>query len=234
VCEGAGVVLARGLIYPCAPMSTEPLTFLKDTFPSLFAKGVERLRSKAAGGDARAKTKLQDVEGATGAVFLEVEGEGEVYLELENGQMKVLQTKPDDAKVRLAVAAPGEAMRMLLGEAHAAGELEEEKAAKRAVGTASKNLQEALGADSLQFHVIVEDVPDVGTVTVRVGLNAAQPPAQPKFSATIKFDDLEAARSGELNPQMLFMSGKLRMSGDYSRALQLAMQLMQKAQAGQL
>jgi hypothetical protein len=33
---------------------------------------------------------------------------------------------------------------------------------------------------------------------------------------------------------MLFMGGKLRMSGDYSRALQLAMQLMQKAQAGQL
>lgn len=215
-------------------MSTEPLTFLKDTFPSLFAKGVERLRAKAAGGDARAKNKLQDVEGATGAVFLEVEGEGEVYLELDNGQMKVLTSKPDDAKVRLAIAAPGEAMRMILGEADAAGELDEAKAAKRAVGTASKNLQDALGNDSLLFHIVVEGVPDVGTVTVRIGLNAPQPPAEPKFSATMKFDDLEAARSGDMNPQMLFMSGKLRMTGDYSRALQLAMQLMQKAQAGQL
>ncbi len=222
------------LVYPAPLMSTEPITFLKETFPKLFAKGVERLQAKAAGGDARAKSKLQDVEGATGTVYLEVEGEGEVFLALDGGKMSVLDAKPDASKIKLAVAAPGEALRMLLGEAEAAGELDEDKAAKRAVGTASKNLQEALGNDSLLFHVVVEDAPDVGTVTVRIGLNAPEPPAEPKFSATIKFDDLEAARAGEINPQMLFMGGKLRMAGDYSRALQLAMQLMQKAQAGQL
>ena len=215
-------------------MSTEPITFLEDTFPTLFSKGVEQLRTKAEGGDARAKNRLQDVEGAVGAVFLEVEGEGEVYLELEDGKMTVLETKPDDAKVKLAVAAPGEAMRMLLGEAHAAGELEEEKAAKRAVGTASKKLQEALGEDAMLFHIIVEDVPDLGTVTVRVALNGHEPPAEPKFTATMKFDDLEAAREGEVNVQQLFMGGKLRMAGDYSRALQIGMQLIQQAQAGQL
>lgn len=215
-------------------MSTEPITFLKETFPQLFAKGVERLRAKAAGGDARAQSRLADVEGATGAVYLEVEGEGEVFLALEGGAMTVLSSKPESSKIRLAVAAPGEALRMLLGEAAAQGELEEEKAAKRAVGTASKNLQEALGTDSLLFHVVVQDVPELDEVTIRVGLNAPEPPADPKFSATIKYDDLEAARAGEVNPQALFMGGKLRMAGDYSRALQLAMQLMQKAQAGQL
>ena len=127
------MVIAQSLIYARRPMSTEPITFLKDTFPKLFAKGVERLQAKAAGGDARAKNKLQDVEGATGTVYLEVEGEGEVFLALDGGKMTVLDAKPDASKIKLAVAAPGEAMRMLLGEAEAAGELEEDKAAKRAV-----------------------------------------------------------------------------------------------------
>lgn len=212
-------------------MSLEPIAFLKETFPNLFAKGVAQLKEKADGGDARAKAALEDVQGAGGAVILEVEGEGEVYLKAEGGSMIVLETKPDSSDVKLAVAAPGEALRMLLGEADDAGELEEGKAAKRAVGTASKRLQDALGADSLEFHVIAQEVPDLGEVTVRIGLNAPEPPAEPKFTATIHFDDLEAARNGEVNMQELFMGGKLRMAGDYSRALQLGMQLMQQMQA---
>ncbi|MEM9861732.1 MAG: SCP2 sterol-binding domain-containing protein [Myxococcota bacterium] len=205
-------------------MAHDPITFLKETFPALFAKGVADL-------EAEGKTAaLEDVRGATGAVALHVEGEGEVFLRVADGTMTVLDAAPDPSEINLAVAAPGDAMRMLLGEAEDAGELEEGLAAKRAVGTASKRLQDALGADSLEFHVIAEDVPDLGNVTVRIGLNAPEPPVEPKFTATIKFDDLEAARNGEVNVQQLFMGGKLRMAGDYSRALQLGMQLMQQMQ----
>lgn len=207
---------------------TSPKQFLVETFPALFAKGVAQLRAKAAEGSEKHQKRLADVEGAGGAVVLVLEGDGEVYLKLDQGEMKVLDAKPDAGDIKLAVAAPADAMTMLLGEAEAAGELEEEKAAKRAVGTASKKLQDALANDSLEFHVIIQDVPDLGEVTIRVGLNAAEPPAEPKFSATIGFDDLEAARAGEIDPTQLFMGGKLRMAGDYSRALQLGMQLMQQ------
>ena len=205
---------------------TSPKQFLEETFPALFNKGVASLRAKAAEGNDRAKARLADVEGATGAVVLILEGEGEVYLQTSGGDMKVLDAKPDGGDVKLAVAAPAKAMQMLLGEAEAAGELDEDKAAKRAVGTASKRLQDALGADSLEFHIVIEDVPDLGQVTIRVGLNAPEPPAEPKFSATIKFDDLEAARAGESNPQQLFMGGNLRMAGDSSKALQIGMALI--------
>lgn len=211
-------------------MSNEPVQFLRETFPSLFAKGIADLAAKAEGGDAKAAATLADAKGASGAVVLEIEGEDTVYLNLNDGTMSVLDEAPNPDDVTLAVAAPGEALRMLLGEAADAGELEEAKAARRAVGTASKTLQEALGSDSLEFHVIAQDVPDLGEVIVRVGLNAAEPPEEAKFTATIKFDDLEAARNGEMNVQQLFMGGKLRMAGDYSKALQLGMQLMQKMQ----
>ena len=213
-------------------MTHDPIAFLKTTFPDLFAKGVQKLESKASAGDARAQAHLADVKGANGAVVLHVEGEGEVYLKVEDGTMSVLDAAPAPDSVNLAVAAPGDALRMLLGEAEDAGELEEEKAAMRAVGTASKRLQDALGQDSLEFHVIATDVPELDEVIVRVGLNAPKPPEEPKFTATINYDDLEAARDGELNVQQLFMGGKLRMAGDYSRALQLGMQLMQQMQQG--
>lgn len=211
-------------------MSHDPISFLSETFPALFAKGVAQLEAKAAAGDGVAKSSLEDVKGAIGGVILQVEGEGAVYLRADNGKMVVLDAAPDPADVKLAVAAPGAALRMLLGEAADAGELEESKAASRAVGTASKRLQDALGEDSLEFHLVATDVPDLGDITIKVGLNAAEPPAEPKFTATIAFPDLEAARNGEINVQQLFLGGKLKMTGDYSKALQLGMSLMAQMQ----
>jgi len=209
---------------------SDPIVFLKETYPALFAKGVALLQAKADEGSAKHAAALADVKGAKGVVFISVEGSGDVHLKLEDGTMTAVDSA-DPGDITLAVAAPAEAMEMLLGEAESAGELDdEERSAKRAVMTASKKLQDALANDSLLFHVIVEDVPDLGTVTTRIGLNAPEPPADPKFTATLKYEDLEAAQAGELNAQQMFMGGKLRMAGDYSRALQLGMQLMQMAQ----
>ncbi|MBO6940066.1 MAG: SCP2 sterol-binding domain-containing protein [Deltaproteobacteria bacterium] len=212
-------------------MSQDVVTFLRETFPRLFEKGVSDLEAKAAGGDAKAQAALDDVKGATGAVVLEVEGVDTVYLRADAGKMTVLDAAPDGSDVKLAVAAPSKAMQTLLGEAQAAGELEDEsKAAKRAVMTASKRLQDALGDTSLEFHVIATGVPDLDEVTIKIGLNAPEPPAEPKFTATIAYSDLEAMQTGETNIQMLFMGGKLRMAGDYSSALQMGMQLMAQMQ----
>ncbi len=211
-------------------MSQDVVTFLRETFPSLFEKGVSDLEAKAAGGDAKAQAALDDVKGATGAVVLEVEGVDTVYLRADAGKMQVLDAAPDGGDVKLAVAAPSQAMQMLLGEAQAAGELEDERAAKRAVMTASKRLQDALGATSLEFHVIATGVPELDEVTIKIGLNAPEPPAEPKFTATIAYSDLEAMQTGETNIQALFMGGKLRMAGDYSAALQMGMQLMAQMQ----
>ena len=211
-------------------MSQDVVTFLRETFPLLFEKGVSDLEARAASGDAKARAALDDVKGATGAVVLDVEGDATVYLRAEGGKMQVLDAAPDGSDVKLAVAAPAEAMQMLLGEARAAGELEEGKAARRAVMTASKRLQDALGDTSLEFHVIATGVPKLDEVTIKIGLNAPEPPAEPKFTATIAYEDLEAMQNGETNIQALFMGGKLRMAGDYSAALQMGMQLMAQMQ----
>ena len=70
----------------------------------------------------------------------------------------------------------------------------------------------------------------LGDVTVWVGFNVQAPPEKPKFTVSIKYDDYEALRETKGNLQQAFMQGKLRMTGDYSMALQIAMTLAQKAQ----
>jgi putative sterol carrier protein len=54
----------------------------------------------------------------------------------------------------------------------------------------------------------------------------SEPPAEPGFTAELQFPDLESVQRGELTMQELFLGGKLKMEGDYSLALQIAMQLL--------
>ena len=211
----------------------DPIPFLQETFPALFTKGVATLRAKAEAGDAAAAARLQDVIGASGAVRLVVEGEGEVLLLAQGGEMSVLESDAGQT-VRLAIGAPGEGLRRLLLEAEAEGELAEEVAAERAIGTASKRLQDLLGEESMLFHIIVREIPELGDVTVKVGLNAPAVPETPTFSAALAYGDLQAVRDGKVQPQELFFQQKLVLEGDYSRALQLGMQLATMAQQGQL
>ena len=75
-------------------------------------------------------------------------------------------------------------------------------------------------------HVTLRGVPDLGDVMVRVGFNVTEPPSEPGFTTELDFGDLEAVQRGELTPQDLFLGGKLKMEGDYSLALQIAMQLL--------
>ncbi len=209
--------------------ASDPRQFLTETLPGLFAKGVAALEAAAAG-DASAAARLADVKGASGGVLLRIEGEGDVFLHVADGKMRATEG-PED--VNLAIAAPGPALRELLGEVEASGELSDDAAIQRATGVASKKLQDVLGDESLLFHIIAEEVPELGTVTVKIGLNATEPPEEPAFTATMHHTDLEAARSGQTNPQELFMGGKLRMAGDYSRALQIGMQLLAMQQEQQ-
>ena len=208
---------------------SKPLDFLKNTLPELFEKGMSVLKTKADAGDAKAKARHDDAAGARGAVYLVCEGEGEAWLAVQDGTMKGGDAKPDGLDVRMAVAFPADAAGVVLGEL-AKEDTSSDEAAVHATNLVSKQVEDVLAGKTLSFHVIATDVPDLGTVTTRIGINLPEPPAEPGFTATLKYDDLEAVREGELNVQQLFMGGKLRMAGDYSAALQIAMQLMQMAQ----
>ena len=211
-------------------MSTEPLQFLKETAPALFKKGIDTLQGKADGGDARAIKTLEGVRSVTGAAYFVADGAGEVYLSSKAGELTVGESAPDGVPIKFAVGCPAEAAEMVLGEAASEGAVDDPRVAMGIAQIPNPDLDAMLAGKTMTCHLIVEGVPDLGDVTVRLGFNVDEPPAEPQFTAALKFDDLEDLREGDINAQQLFMGGKLRMTCDYSMALQIAMGMMAKAQ----
>lgn len=207
-------------------MTVQPIQFLRDSFPQLFTRGVEVLRTRAAGGDERAQRILADVEAVTGAASLQIDEEPPVVLSATAGALSSGAAPADGVPIKIAAALPGNAATLLLGEAVKAGALDNDEVAIGAAQTASKRFEEALAGQPMTCHVTLRGVPDLGDVQVRVGFNVIEPPADPGFTTELEYTDLESVQRGELTVQELFLGGKLKMEGDYSLALQIAMQLL--------
>ena len=218
---GAPVVVG----YAPRLMTVQPIEFLRDSFPQLFTRGVKVLRGRAAGGDERAKRILDDVEAVTGAAALQIDEEPPVVLSATAGALSSGDAPAEGVPIKIAAALPGNAATLLLGEAVKAGALDDDEAIG-AAQTASKRFEEALAGQPMTCHLTLRGVPELGDVRVRVGFNVTEPPTDPGFTTELEYTDLEGVQRGELTVQELFLGGKLKMEGDYSLALQIAMQLL--------
>jgi putative sterol carrier protein len=207
-------------------MTVQPIEFLRDTFPKLFARGVEVLQSRAASGDESAKRILDDVTPVKGAASLQIDDHPPVVLSASEGSLSSGEAAADGVPVKIAAALPGNAATLLLGEAVKAGALENDDVAIGAAQTASKRFEEALAGQPMTCHATLLGVPDLGDVVVKVGFNVTEPPTEPGFTVALAYGDLESVQRGEMTVQELFLGGKLKMEGDYSLALQISMQLL--------
>ncbi|MFW5875262.1 MAG: hypothetical protein ACOCXM_00865 [Myxococcota bacterium] len=208
---------------------SRPLDVLRERLPALFEGGVAQLRQRAETGDAAARVRLDDVTGARSALRLVVEGDGELWIGVEGGQLTAGATRPEGLPVRLAVAVPSQAVQSAF-DALPEGAAEDDRVAHHLVAMASKRAEGVIEGQRLDFHVCVEDVPDLGTVVARVAVGAEEPPETPRFTATLRHEDLEQARERRVDPQQFLMGGRVRFAGDYVPALQLGMQLAQAMQ----
>lgn len=208
---------------------SRPLEVLRERLPGLFEAGVGRLRAQAEAGDAAAKRRLDDVTGARGALRLILEGEGDLWVGVEGGQLTAGPTRPEGLPVRLAVAIPAQAVHSAFDELPE-GAVEDDRAAHGLVQMASKRAEGVIEGQRLDFHVCVEGVPELDTVVARVAVGAEDPPETPRFTATLRYEDLEQARERKVDPQQFLMGGRVRFAGDYVPALQLGMQLAQAMQ----
>ncbi|MFW6067746.1 MAG: hypothetical protein ACOC97_05355 [Myxococcota bacterium] len=208
---------------------TSPLTLLRERLPALFDRGVALLREKASAGGAAAQARLEDVMGAKGAVRIVLEGDGEAWIAVGEGSLTVGDAAPEGLPVRLAVAVPAEAARAAAARLPA-GVAEDEGAALHVAGAASRRAEAVLEGQRLDFHVVVEGVPELDRVVAKVAVGAPEPPETPRFTATVRYDDLEDAGDRGVDPQQFLMGGRIRFAGDYVPALQLGMQLAQVMQ----
>lgn len=209
---------------------TDPSSFFRERYVELFNRGVALLEAAASESD-EAATALADVRGARGASRLCFEGDEtlEVWLSLADGVMSAVESRPEGLPSRLTVAMPQEAAGLWIDEIEQRESLDSDQAALRLARGASKRMEDAVGDEALDFHLILKDTPDFDEVVVRVALHSVELPAKPTFTATVKWGDLEEMRDAGKNLQQLMMGGKLRLGGDYTRAMQVALELMQKS-----
>lgn len=219
-----GATFFVGYIHP--PMTVDAVEFLREEFPKLFNRGVAVLRSRAGGGSDQAQRILADVEGVIGAVRIEIEGDSPIVLSADAGTLSAGSEPASGVPLRVAAQVPGDAVRILLGQALEAGDLDDEELAVGAAQTASKRFEDALAGRPMTLAATVKGVPDLGDVEFRVAFNVEEVPENPGFTTEVEFADLEATRRGDLTVQELFLGGKLKMEGDYSMALQISMQLL--------
>lgn len=202
-------------------MTPDPIAFVRDELPTLFTRGIALLEERAAA-DREAKSALEDARGASSTVRVTFEGEPDVFLVLESGAMRSMSAPPAAPPIKLAIALPLDAARRGLEDlGHL---LRTEDAAIGVARMASKKTEDALRGESLLFHVLIKGVPDLGDLRVRIGVNTSEAPTTPKFSASLKFDDLERVREGELEPAQLVTGGRIKWSGDYAKAMSMLMQ----------
>lgn len=212
-----------------------PMTRAKDffsiTYPELFNRGIKMLEEKAGAGDAKATEGLADTRAATGALYVKLVGEpSEVYLFVDGGVSKSQSTAPA-GPVRVSIEADSEQLDRGLDELEKLGVLSRPELPVRVARLASKKLEAVLGSEVIEFHLTLLDTPDYDEVKVKVCLNGTQLSDKPRFAAVLKYEDLEAAMKGKLQPQQLLMGGKVKITGDANRAMALGMQMMQAMQA---
>jgi len=205
---------------------TDAAQFITGTLPDLFRRGLRDLDARAAAGEAMASAIVADIRAASGASLIHVEGADSYYVSVTNGEIAVGQTKPEGAPVRMAVSGPVEGLELFLAES-ADEAAADARVAEGVARMASKRAEDLLGAQRIAMHVVIEEVPELGDVTIRVGLGMDEPPAEADFTANVSYDALEEMREKGQNAQQAFMAGKIRLAGNYTPALSLAMQLAQ-------
>jgi hypothetical protein len=208
---------------------SDPVTFLRDTYPELFARGIAQLRERTEAGDEAAKRALEDATGAEGELFLDLGSEGSVRLRFQDGEVRPVD-QSEQSGARVAMAVPVAAMRAAVDELERELGRDRDAVALRMASSVSRRAQDAVGDRTLAFDASITGVPELGDVSLRVGFGFPEPPDEPTFSVHLRYEDLEAVREGELGPQQLVTSGRMRFAGDYGPALQVAMQVAQALQ----
>ena len=211
-------------------MTNDPIEFVSEAVPGLFNAGVKEMKAAADGGDADAKRRLAELQGTTRAVRVALEGKGgsDVYLLIKGGEMKSSKTAPSEA-VTLTIAAPAEALEIALDEMGDEIEKGFSKAPRRLARLSANRVHgfiDKLAAEKLRVHYVVKDTPDFDEVRVKIGFGGPELAEKPLFTVAVDYDTLEEVRERKLKPQALM--GRLQITGDAARAMQLGMELMQR------
>lgn len=211
-------------------MTNDPIEFVSEAVPGLFNAGAKEMKAAADQGDADAKRRVSELQATTRAVRVALEGKGggDVYLLIKGGEMSASKSAPSEA-VTLTIAAPAEALEIALEEMGDEIEKGFSKGPKRLARLSAQRVSGAIDklvGEKLKLHYVIKDTPDFDEVRVKIGFGGPDVAEKPLFTVAVDYDTLEEIRERKLKPQALM--GRLQITGDSARAMQLGMELMQR------
>jgi putative sterol carrier protein len=165
-----------------------------------------------------AQREVDDLRAARGSIAWTVEGLGTVYLNIDGGQMAV-GDQPLEEPFMIASQSAADWSRFAEGTV-ASGFLTGSN--RRSLGKSRIDRLRPLRG-SLRF--ILTGFAD-GDWTVTTFYGPGPHPAEPRATVRLAAEIAQQLQNGDVNPQLAFMQGQVRLEGDAAFAMQLGMAML--------
>lgn len=212
-------------------MPTDPIAFCESQLPALYMQARAALEAASQKGDAQARARLASIAAQPIHTRLRFAAEpqgvvGEVVLRTDRAGLVVKTGADAPNGFGYAVEVSKGAAMVGIGMLER-GEVNPEAVARALLMLGSERACTLFAASRFAFDITVEHVPVLGTSKTRLAFGATELPPKPDFSVWVEYDELEDARERAIPPHQLFLAGKMRVEGDASAAMRLAMTLAQ-------
>jgi len=192
----------------------DPTTFLQEHVLPRPRRRVQELQAQVDRLAAELKDRLEAE--ATVALVLEGDGGGTWFLRLHGGDLQLVESPPEPPLVRVRqTRADWEA----LARAQLAAGPGGTPMAADLTRSRIERLRKIDGA--LEFRLGTDE----GERVMHVQFGPGEP-APPRCTLRLRADDARRLQSGELQPQVAFLSGLVRLEGDVAFAMQVAAALL--------
>ena len=197
-----------------------PETFFQEKIAPQYRRRLEELQRQLI----TVQQQIQERQTAQGTVRIVVEGEdgGTWYLNVKNGEMIVgaEAALPPVMSVYQSRAYFDWAASM----ATASGVFG--PSANNTQGDLTKSRIERLQRLSGMIQFTFTDLPDNSEQSFCIHLGSGERPAAAQTVLTMKAEDAQKMARGELNPQVAFMNGTIKITGDMALAMQFGAAMM--------